>query len=191
MIASSTGGPQALHDFFTTFTRAPAFPVVVVQHMPPKFTSKMAERLDRIGVVTVAEARDGDRLEPGKAFIAPGDAHMEICGDRVKLTHDAPIGGLRPRADVTLSTAVQHYGADMTGLVMTGMGTDGLIGCRDVKRSGGQIVAQDGPSSTVDGMPRAVRNAGIADRIASPRAMATILESTPIQLRSVTTAGRA
>ena len=190
VIASSTGGPQALHDFFSAFTKTPPFPIAVVQHMPPTFTAKMAERLDRIGVVPVAEAQDGDRLERGRALIAPGHAHLEIHGDRVRLSDSPPVGGLRPRADIAMTTAVEHYGEHMIAMVMTGMGTDGLIGCRDVKRSGGQIIAQDGPSSTVDGMPRAIRNAGIADRIGPPHVMARILEATPAEPRRLTPAGR-
>jgi two-component system chemotaxis response regulator CheB len=188
VVASSTGGPQALHDFFSAFEREPAFPIAVVQHMPPKFTAKMAQRLDKAGVLTVAEAEDGDRLRRGVALIAPGHAHMEIDGDRIRLTDNAAVGGLRPRADIAITTAVHHYGRDVTGLVMTGMGTDGLIGCRDIKRSGGQVLAQDGPSSTVDGMPRAVRDAGIADRIGPPAYLARVLGATPARPSGVVTA---
>ncbi len=190
VIASSTGGPQALYEFFSSFTRPPAFPIAVVQHMPPKFTSKMAERLDRAGVIPVAEAADGDRLERGMALIAPGHAHLEILRDRVHLTDGEPVGGLRPRADIALTTAAQHYGRDVTGMVMTGMGTDGLLGCREVKRCGGQVIAQDGPSSTVDGMPRAIRNAGFAEQIGSPSFLAAVLEATPAYPLGVTAAGR-
>lgn len=191
VVASSTGGPQALEEFFSAFTKAPAFPIAVVQHMPPKFTAKMAERLDRLGILSVSEAGDGDRLRPGCALIAPGHAHMEINGDRIRLTDEPPIGGLRPRADVALSSAVKHYGKDMTGLVMTGMGTDGLLGCREIKRCGGQVMAQDGTSATVDGMPRAIRTAGIADRVGRPYVMARTLQATPVQFGSLVTAGRA
>lgn len=189
VVASSTGGPQALYEFFSAFKRAPAFPIAVVQHMPPKFTAKMAQRLDRAGVVAVVEAADGDLLRRGSALVAPGHAHMEIDGDRVRLTDEAAVGGLRPRADIALTTAVRHYGKDVAGLVLTGMGTDGLIGCRDIKRSGGQVLAQDGPSSTVDGMPRAVRNAGIADRVGPPAFLAGVLEATQAQPRGLVTAG--
>jgi two-component system chemotaxis response regulator CheB len=188
VIASSTGGPQALFEFFSSFTRAPAFPIAVVQHMPPKFTAKMAERLNRAGPVAVSEADDGDRLRPATALIAPGHAHMEIHGDVVRLTDDAPVGGLRPRADITLATAVRQFGKNMTGMVMTGMGSDGLIGCRDAKRHGGQVITQDGPSSTVDGMPRAIRNAGLADRIGPPAFLAEVLEKTPAQIHGQITA---
>ncbi len=190
VIASSTGGPQALHTFFSTLTSAPRFPLTVVQHMPPKFTGKMAERLDRAGPMNVVEAADGDRLARGTALVAPGDAHLEIDGDVVRLSDAEPIGGLRPRADVTMSSAVACYGPNVTGVVMTGMGSDGLIGCRDIKRAGGQVVVQDGPSATVDGMPRAVRKAGIADRIGGPTEMAQILAKTPLQLAGLVGAGR-
>ncbi len=190
VIASSTGGPQALHSFFSALRTAPKFPLAIVQHMPPKFTAKMAERLDRAGPMTVTEAQDGDRLARGKALVAPGDAHLEIAGDVVRLSDADPIGGLRPRADITLSSAVKGYGPNVTGVVMTGMGTDGLVGCRDIKRAGGQVVAQDGPSSTVDGMPRAIRSAGIADRIGTPELMARIIETTPLQPAGLVGAGR-
>jgi two-component system, chemotaxis family, protein-glutamate methylesterase/glutaminase len=189
VIASSTGGPQALFEFFSSFTKAPAFPIAVVQHMPPKFTEKMAERLNRAGPISVSEAADGDRLRPSSALIAPGHAHMEIHGDTVHLTDDAPIGGLRPRADITLASAAERFGKNVTGMVMTGMGSDGLIGCRDVKRQGGQVIAQDGASSTVDGMPRAVRNAGLADRVGPPAFLAKVLERTPAQVHGQITAG--
>jgi two-component system chemotaxis response regulator CheB len=190
VVASSTGGPQALHEFFSTFEKAPRFPLAVVQHMPPTFTAKMAERLNRASVMTVKEAEDGDQLVAGTALVAPGDAHVEIHGDTVRLSDAEPIGGLRPRADITLSSAAKSYGAHVTGVVMTGMGTDGLVGCRDIKRSGGQVVAQDGPSSTVDGMPRAIRKADIADRVAAPATMAKILEATPLQLAGLVAARR-
>jgi two-component system chemotaxis response regulator CheB len=113
---------------------------------------------------------------------------MEIHGDVVRLTDDAPVGGLRPRADITLATAVRQFGKNMTGMVMTGMGSDGLIGCRDAKRHGGQVITQDGPSSTVDGMPRAIRNAGLADRIGPPAFLAEVLEKTPAQIHGQITA---
>jgi two-component system chemotaxis response regulator CheB len=183
IIAASTGGPRALHDLFVTFPAAPAVPIAIVQHMPAKFTAKMAERLNSAGPTDVAEASDGDRLQSGKALVAPGHAHMEIDGGVVRLTDDPPIGGLRPRADVTMGSAVKHYGSELIGLVMTGMGSDGLLGCREIKRANGQVVAQDGPSSTVDGMPRAIRNAGIADVTGTPTTMARMLAAT--EYRSV------
>jgi two-component system chemotaxis response regulator CheB len=175
VIASSTGGPGALQQFFSAFATAPPIPMVVVQHMPPDFTRQMASRLDRIGPVRVAEAAAGDRLESGAALVAPGSAHVEITDGGVELSAEAPIGGLRPRADVTMRSAAHHYGADTVGVVMTGMGTDGLIGCREIRQAGGQVLAQDGPSSTVDGMPSAVRRAGLADHVGPPEAMARLL----------------
>jgi len=189
IVASSTGGPQALHEFFSAFKKPPRFPLAVVQHMPPKFTAKMAERLDRTGIISVKEAGDGDRLAAGTALVAPGTSHMEIHGEVVRLTDDAPIGGLRPRADVTMSSAIKVYQSHVAGLVLTGMGTDGLIGCRDIKRAGGQVIAQDSASATVDGMPRAIREAGIAERIGTPAALAKIVEATPLQLGVMAAAG--
>jgi two-component system chemotaxis response regulator CheB len=184
VVASSTGGPRALYDFFASLDTPPSVPLAVVQHMPPKFTATLATRLDGAGPTTVVEASDGESIEPGKAVIAPGSAHMEIGAGTVRLTDDPPIGGLRPRADVAMSSAVAHYGGHIVGVVMTGMGSDGLLGCRDIKRAGGQVIAQDGPSSTVDGMPQAIRNAGIADMTGPPATMAKMIAATPYRLVS-------
>lgn len=193
VIASSTGGPRALNDFFSAFEVAPGYPIAVVQHMPPKFTQQMADRLDGIGPIRVSEAADGNPLRAGEALVAPGTSHMEIRGQHVYLTDEPPIGGLRPRADVTMQGAADSHGAGTLGVVLTGMGTDGLIGCRAIKQAGGQVVAQDGPSSTVDGMPAAIRRAGIADHAGPPAELGHLLSTSArsaLASRKAVAAGR-
>ena len=185
IIASSTGGPGALQRLLSAFETPPAFPIVIVQHMPKTFTGKMAQRLNGVGPASVSEAGDGDELRAGHILVAPGANHIEIDKGVVRLTNDAPIGGLRPRADITLSSAAQSYGSGVTGIVLTGMGTDGLVGCRRIKRSGGQVIAQDQQSSTVDGMPRAVRDAGLADAVGDPAKIARALASISIHRTAV------
>jgi two-component system chemotaxis response regulator CheB len=169
VVASSTGGPNALADVFRSFPSAFPVPVVVVQHMPPMFTRLLAERLSAQFPVKFEEGRAGGTLAPGHAWVAPGDFHLIVVRDggqvRVALHQDPPENSCRPAADVTLRSVAQVYGPGTLAVVLTGMGQDGLRGCEAVKAAGGQVIVQDEATSVVWGMPGFVARAGLADRV--------------------------
>lgn len=167
-IGASTGGPNALADVFRDLPKL-AVPIVVSQHMPPMFTRMLAERLNAASACEVREAIDGDVLAPGLALIAPGDFHMLLRRDGVRvvvsLGHGLPENSVRPSVDPMLRSAVEVYGAGILTVILTGMGQDGLRGCEVVHSAGGQILAQDEATSVVWGMPGFVVRAGLADAV--------------------------
>ena len=168
-IGASTGGPNALTEVLTHLPADLPVPVVVVQHMPPLFTSLLADRLTKVSPLTVAEGVAGARLEPGRVFIAPGSHHMvvEQTGDQIRLgIHDGPPeNSCRPAVDVLFRSVAEVYGAATLAVVLTGMGEDGLRGARQIHAAGGRILAQDEATSVVWGMPGAVTRAGVVDRV--------------------------
>ena len=168
-IGVSTGGPMALVQLFAAWAEPLAVPLLIVQHMPPTFTSLLAQRLTSAGVMDVLEAQDGDAVEPGRAYLAPGGRHMEVVRTdaiaRLRITDEPPENSCRPAADVLFRSAAKIYGGGLLGVVLTGMGSDGLKGCEAIRARGGNILAQDEATSVVWGMPGAVANAGLADSI--------------------------
>lgn len=167
VIGSSTGGPKALTYVLPTLPLATDTAYLIVQHMPPGFTGPLAERLDRISAVRVKEAEEGDRIQAGLALLAPGGLHMEVQRDGTVSLNDSPtIHGVRPAIDVTMVSAVGAFAHRAHAVILTGMGRDGLEGCRQVKLAGGVIVAEDEASCVVYGMPKVVIDAGLADRVA-------------------------
>jgi two-component system chemotaxis response regulator CheB len=166
VVACSTGGPRALAALVPKLPNPLGAGTLIVQHMPPGFTGSLAARLDREGQLAVREAAIGDALAPGVALLAPGGSHLRLEADRTaRLSDEAPIGGLRPRADLTILDAAKAYGRDLLLVVLTGMGKDGLDGAREVRRRGGRILVEAASSCTVYGMPRAVAEAGLADAV--------------------------
>lgn len=167
-IGSSTGGPFALQQIIPHLSRGFPLPIVVAQHMPPRFTRSLAERLDAISALTVKEAESGDALQPGRVLIAPGGRQLLLTrhGYRVEgLTPDRPDTLHRPSVDVMLDSACEVYDGRVAALILTGMGRDGRDGCRRVKERGGMVIAQDAETSVVYGMPRGVVEADLADAI--------------------------
>lgn len=168
-IGTSTGGPNALAEVFRQFPGDLPVPIVIVQHMPPMFTALLAERLAAGSAVKFAEAHEGQVLEAGHAYIAPGGKHMEVRreGLRVvaRLTEAPPENSCRPAVDVLFRTVVGVYGGGTLGVVLTGMGQDGLRGCQWIREANGQVVAQDEKTSVVWGMPGCVVQAGLADAV--------------------------
>jgi two-component system chemotaxis response regulator CheB len=153
VIACSTGGPKALAELL------PMLPESL------GFTSSLAARLDRASRLSVAEAAAGDTLDPGRVLVAPGGKHLRIGEDgRLHLSDEDEIGGLRPRADLTIADAARLYGSRTLLVVLTGMGRDGLEGARDVHARGGRILVEAESTCTVYGMPRAIAEAELADR---------------------------
>jgi two-component system chemotaxis response regulator CheB len=168
-IGASTGGPNALAEIFAALPGDFPVPIVIVQHMPPMFTRLLAERLSAQFPVRVHEGTSGCVLEPGHAWIAPGDHHMMVVRNgtqvRLLLHQDAPENSCRPAVDVLLRSVAQTFGANSLTVILTGMGQDGLRGCEAVREAGGQILAQDEATSVVWGMPGYVARAGLADRV--------------------------
>lgn len=168
-IGVSTGGPNALAELLPAFGADFPVPILIVQHMPPMFTQLLAQRLAAKSQIPVREAVSGTVLEPGNAWIAPGDFHMvvERDGTRVRLqtNQEAPENSCRPAVDVLFRSVAQVYGGNTLAVILTGMGQDGLQGCEQIRELGGQIFVQDRDSSVVWGMPRCVANAGLADLI--------------------------
>jgi two-component system chemotaxis response regulator CheB len=165
-IGVSTGGPNALSTLFQQIPANLGVPVVIVQHMPPLFTQLLAERLTNTCPLTFAEAKDGDLLEAGKVWIAPGDFHMRLVRDgtqvRVALDQGTPENSCRPAVDVLFRSVASVYRSRSLAVIMTGMGQDGLHGCEAIDAAGGQIIVQDEASSVVWGMPGFVAKAGLA-----------------------------
>lgn len=166
-IGISTGGPAALSKLIPELSEAFPVPIVIVQHMPPVFTRMLAERLNQGGAVKVVEGVDGMILEPGVAYIAPGNYHMAVRQKEGKvvlsMNQEPPINFCRPSVDVLFRSVAEVYGAETLGIIMTGMGQDGLNGIRAMKSKGAMIFAQDQASSVVWGMPSFVVREGLAD----------------------------
>ena len=166
VIACSTGGPRALADLLPKLPSPLGAGSLIVQHMPPGFTSSLAERLDRASALTVRDCASGDRLDARTALVAPGGRHLRIHSDRTTaLDEEPPIGGLRPRADLTIADAAKIFGKDLLLVVLTGMGKDGLEGAHEVRRQGGRILVEAESSCAVYGMPRAIVEADLADGV--------------------------
>jgi two-component system chemotaxis response regulator CheB len=172
LIATSTGGPRALAELVPALPNPLGAGGLIVQHMPPGFTASLAERLDRSARLTVVEARGGEAPAPDTLLLAPGGSHLRVSDDdgvglggRVHLSDADAVGGLRPRADVTIADAARVYGDRLVLVVMTGMGKDGLEGARAVRARGGRVLVEAEATCTVYGMPRAIVEAGLADAI--------------------------
>ncbi|MFM9009974.1 MAG: chemotaxis-specific protein-glutamate methyltransferase CheB [Planctomycetota bacterium] len=169
VIAVSTGGPTALAEVLPAFVPDARVPTLIVQHMPAFFTAHLAERLAKSAGLPVREATDGEVVRAGEVLLAPGGRHLELVGDavqaRVRLT-DAPLENTcRPAADVLFRTAARVWGGGTLGVVLTGMGRDGLAGSREIVAAGGSVIAQDEFSSVVWGMPGEVVRAVLADAV--------------------------
>jgi two-component system chemotaxis response regulator CheB len=166
VIACSTGGPKALGELLPKLPSPLGAGTLIVQHMPAGFTASLAARLDAASTLSVREAAGGESLDPAVALLAPGGAHLRIgSGRQAQLSDDAPVGGLKPRADFTIEDAARLYGPRMVLVVLTGMGRDGLEGAKAVRAAGGRILVEAESTCTVYGMPRVVAEAGLADEV--------------------------
>lgn len=164
-IGSSTGGPQALNTVFAEVGAAMGqVPVVITQHMPPTFTAILAEHLAKAAGRAAAEGRDGEPLLPGRIYVAPGGRHMSLArhGTEVviRLTDGPAINFCKPAVDPLFRSVAEIYGSSALGVILTGMGSDGAEGVRDIAGSGGSVIAQDEETSVVWGMPGAAAHTG-------------------------------
>lgn len=163
-VASSTGGPKALQVLMQGLASLEDSGMVLVQHMPPGFTKSLADRLSDLAPFPVQEAQGGEVICKNHAFLAPGGKHLLVNGNRrIVLDDGPPFKGLKPCADIALSSLVDVFGNRVLAVILTGMGKDGLEGCRKLKRAGGKIIAQDEKTSLIFGMPKAVIEEGLAD----------------------------
>jgi two-component system chemotaxis response regulator CheB len=171
VIASSTGGPRALATLVPRLPRSLPAAVLVVQHMPPGFTKSLAARLDGMSEIRVTEAEDGEPIERGHLYLAPGGSHMTVRVDApgtsavIALESTAPVWGVRPAADVLFKSAALAFGASTLSVVLTGMGRDGAEGSRSIRVAGGRVFVQDRESSTIFGMPQSTLKVAGADRV--------------------------
>ena len=169
VIGVSTGGPAALMTLFTGLKIPLKVPVFIVQHMPPKFTELLAARLTDLCATPVSEPSEGQEAIPGQAFIAPGGFHLYLKrkGTKVSmhLNEGPPENSCRPSVDVLFRSAAQVYGKNLLSVVLTGMGSDGLKGAQEILLNGGSVIAQDQETSVVWGMPGAIAEANLAEKI--------------------------
>lgn len=175
-IGVSTGGPNALQELLPKLPVNLQVPILLVQHMPPLFTKLLAERLSAQSSVPVEEAVEGQEVKAGHVYIAPGGLHMEvkkILGRTILTLHEGPPeNSCRPAVDVLFRSVAKVYGADALGVILTGMGQDGLLGCQHIKQAGGSIIAQQREGCAVWGMPGAVVDAGLTSSVLSLEAIA-------------------
>lgn len=168
-IGSSTGGPQALLAMLKELDKGFRLPVLISQHMPPTFTMILAEHISRVGHLSCAEGVDGEPVEGGKIYLAPGDFHMTVEKEGqttcIRLLKTPPENFCRPSVDVMFRSVAEAYGAHTLGVILTGMGQDGLQGGDKITAAGGTIIAQDEASSVVWGMPGAVATAGLCSAV--------------------------
>ena len=179
LVGISTGGPQALFQFLPQLPASFPLGIAIVQHMPPRFTKSMADRLDGLCQLSVKEAETGDKLLPGSVLIAPGGRQMTFEAGHESLTaiiSDEPTSSIyRPSADIMMVSAASAVSKPFVGLIMTGMGKDGLHGLRLIKKKGGCVLAQNEETCIIYGMPKAAVEDGIADYILPLEQISTAL----------------
>ena len=170
-IGISTGGPVALGRFLPELPADLGVPLLIAQHMPPVFTESLARNLDNHCAITVKEAVDGEKIVPNTAYIAPGGKQMKVANDVfkkakiIRITNDPPENGCAPSADYLFRSVAEHFGGNATGVIMTGMGSDGTNGLQQMKEKGAFIIAQDEASSVVYGMAKKPVAMGIVNMV--------------------------
>lgn len=169
-VGSSTGGPKAIEEVLSRLPRDFSVPILIVQHMAPGFTRAFAQRLDNLCLVTVREAADRDRVQPGVVYIAPAGRHMKV--ERLSEVRSVirldpqPADNLHiPSVDVMMESVAEAYGNRTVGVILTGMGCDGAEGMKAIYRRGGLTIGQDEVTCTVYGMPKACADLGVLNRI--------------------------
>ena len=171
VIGTSTGGPLALQNVLVDLPENFSKPILMIQHMPATFTPAFAKRLDQLCKITIKEAEDGEALKPGVAFLAPGGKQMLIEGRAgnatIRIIESEPSLTYKPSVDITFRSVSKVYPANTLAIVLTGMGADGREGARTLKTLGSEVWAQDEESCVVYGMPAAVVDAGLADKVLS------------------------
>ena len=169
VIGTSTGGPIALQKVLTKLPASFPHPILLIQHMPATFTPSFAERLNQQCKITIKHAENGDILMPGTAYLAPGGSQMRIQqtekNRNLRIQPGQKNDSYKPSVDITLESVKEHCPKETLAIILTGMGYDGLIGCQHLQKLGARIWAQDEQSSTIYGMPKAIVDAGIAEKV--------------------------
>lgn len=166
VIGSSTGGPNALQQVVPRLPGNLPAGVLIIQHMPAGFTNSLAHRLNDISSLAVKEAAEGDIVQRGHVYIAPGGQHMVLDSRlTVRLNTNPPVHSVRPAVDVTMESVVENFKGKLIGVILTGMGYDGAKGMAAIKRIGGKTIAQNEATCVVYGMPRVVVESGKADKV--------------------------
>ena len=166
IIGASTGGPRVLYELFSNLPSDLNAGVLIIQHMPPGFTNKFAQRLDGISRLKITEARDGDPILEGTCMVAPGDYHMLVEPSHcVVLNQSQKRFGVRPAINMSMITAAETYGPNTIGVLLTGMGQDGAFGMKMIKKRGGYTIAQDETTSVVYGMAKAAKELESVDKM--------------------------
>jgi two-component system chemotaxis response regulator CheB len=185
VIAASTGGPRALETIFAALPRDIPAPIFIVQHIPEDFSQSFAKRLDAAKGPRVVLAYNGQRVERGVAYLAPGGRHLKLnwkgtASLQIELDDSSPVNFVRPSADVLFMSAAECESCKILAVVLTGMGYDGARGAAAVRSAGGRVIVQDEKTSVVFGMPRSVIGAGAADLVLPleeiPRAIVEFLQ---------------
>jgi len=158
-IGASTGGTEAIREVLERLPGVTTPGIVITQHIPASFSGPFAQRMNRCSQLEVSEAKDGEQILPGHAYIAPGDQHLMVIRDgaryRCRLSDDVPVNRHRPSVDVLFRSVAQNVGPNALGVILTGMGKDGALGMKDMREAGAHTIAQDEASSVVWGMPGA------------------------------------
>jgi len=168
-IGSSTGGPQALLEVLRDIAASVKLPIVITQHMPATFTTLLAEHIERATGVPCAEGKEGEAVNSGRIYLAPGNYHMvlerEGAGSVIRLNQNPPENFCRPAVDPMLRSLARIYGSSLLTIILTGMGSDGQKGAVEVVQAGGTVIAQDEATSVVWGMPGAVATSGLCSAV--------------------------
>jgi len=176
IVGASTGGPLALKELLCSLQKNFSFPLVIVQHIPEKFTKILADQLNRILPFSVKEAKQDDILLPGTVLVAPGDRHLLIQSDgRVHLSMTPPVNGHRPSIDVTMQSAARSFGAYTAGVLLSGMGNDGTRGLAAIKNNSGLTYVQSKETCVIDTMPSSAIKQDIVQYIGSPAEIGSCL----------------
>ena len=169
VVGVSTGGPRALSEMVTGLPADFSGSILVVQHMPPLFTTTLAQRLDKLCALPVSEAKDGEPIRKGRVYIAPGGYHMLVGGDKrhpsIQLNQEPRLHGCRPAADHLFFSAAKLFGARCQAVIMTGMGNDGSEGAKAILQGGGGVFAQNEATCAVWGMPKVAWELGVVEEL--------------------------
>jgi two-component system chemotaxis response regulator CheB len=186
-IGASTGGPKALLTLVAALNLpVPAF-MFLVQHIHPKFTRILSRRLGDVSSVPILEAEDGAVVQPGRLYLAPGGRHLVVervgvTTYRTRLTNDPLRLGVRPSVDTLFASLAEAFGARAVGVVLTGMGRDGLAGARAIKEQGGVVLAESAETCVIYGMPRALAEAALPDRMVPIGEMAAAIRQVCLEM---------
>lgn len=186
-IGASTGGPKALLTVLADLQVLPPAYAFLVQHIQPKFTRILSRRLAEVSSIPILEAEDGATIQAGRLYLAPGGRHLVVervglATYRTRLTDDPVRHGVRPSVDTLFVSVAEAFGSRAVGVVLTGMGRDGLAGARAIKARGGVVLAESAKTCVVYGMPRVLAEAALADRIVPVDAMAAAIRQAVLEM---------